>query len=53
MSTSQAKRDQRQSIRDINEAKWLKDQNLYHHEYERIKELFRYTVVDPVEVGTA
>ena len=47
----QAKRDQRQSIRDVNEAKRLKNQNLYHHEYERIKNYLDTTVVDPVEAG--
>ena len=46
-----AKKEHRQSIRDVNEAKRLKNQNLYHHEYERIKNYLDTTVVDPVEAG--
>jgi hypothetical protein len=45
----QAKRDHRQSVRDLNEAKRLKNQNLYAHEYERIKNYLDTTVIDPVE----
>ena len=32
-----AKKQHRQNIRDMNETKRLKNANLYHHEYERIK----------------
>jgi len=46
-----AKKEHRQNIRDINEAKRLKNANLYHHEYERIKNYLDTTVVDPVEAG--
>ena len=45
------KKEHRQSIRDMNEAKRLKNQNLYHHEYQRIKNYLDTTVVDPVEAG--
>ena len=45
------KKEHRQSIRDINEAKRLKNQNLYHHEYQRIKNYLDTTAVDPVEAG--
>ena len=46
-----AKKEHRQNIRNENEAKRLKNQNLYHHEYERIKNYLDTSVVDPVEVG--
>lgn len=46
-----SKKEHRQSIRDMNEAKRLKNQNLYHHEYERIKNYLDTTVIDPVEAG--
>ena len=46
-----AKKERRQNIRDINEAKRLKNENLYHHEYERIKNYLDTTTVDPVEAG--
>ena len=35
----------------MNEAKRLKNQNLYHHEYERIKNYLDTTVIDPVEAS--
>ena len=44
-----AKKVHRQNIRDENEAKRLKNANLYHHEYERIKNYLDTTVIDPVE----
>ena len=44
-----AKKLNRQSVRDLNEAKRLKNQNLYAHEYERIKNYLDTTVIDPVE----
>ena len=46
-----AKKNRIQSIRDINEAKRLKNQNLYSHEYERVKKYLDTTVVNPVEAG--
>ena len=46
-----AKKQHKQNIRDFNEAKRLKNQNLYHHEYERIKNYLDTTVVNPVEAG--
>ena len=46
-----AKKEHRQNIRNENEAKRLKNQNLYHHEYERIKNYLDTTVVNPVEAG--
>ena len=46
-----AKRQRMQHIRDMNELKRLKNQNVYHHEYERIKNYLDTTVVDPVEAG--
>ena len=46
-----AKKQRRQNIRDENEAKRLKNLNLYHHEYERIKNYLDTTTVDPVEAG--
>ena len=45
------KKEHRQSVRDMNEAKRLKNANLYHHEYERIKNYLDTTTVDPVEAG--
>ena len=45
------KKKHRESIRDMNEAKRLNNQNLYHHEYERIKNYLDTTVVDPVEAS--
>ena len=35
----------------MNEAKRLKNTNLYHREYARIKNYLDTTVVDPVEAG--
>ena len=35
----------------MNEAKRLKNQILYYHEYERIKNYLDTTVVDPIEAG--
>ena len=46
-----AKKDHRQSIRDMNETKRLNNLNLYHHEYARIKKYLDIAVVDPVEAG--
>ena len=40
-----------QNIRDMDEMRILKNQILYHHEYERIKNYLDTTVVDPVETG--
>ena len=46
-----AKQQRMQHIRDANEMKRLKNQNLYMNEYERIKNYLDTTVVDPVEAG--
>ena len=46
-----AKKQRMQNIRDMNEMKRLKNQNLYMNEYERIKNYLDTTVVDPVEAG--
>mgnify|MGYP000152917312 CR=1 FL=1 len=45
-----AKKQHKQNIRDFNEAKRLKNQNLYHHEYERIKNYLESAVVHPHEI---
>ena len=34
-----------------NEAKRLKHENVYHHEYARIKNYLDTTVIDPIESG--
>ena len=47
----EAKKQHAQNKRDQNEIKRLKNQNLYHHEYERINNYLDTTVVDPVEAG--
>ena len=47
----EAKKQHSQRARDINEINRLKNQNLYAHEYERIKNYLDTTVVDPVEAG--
>ena len=45
----EAKKQHSQRARDINEINRLKNQNLYAHEYERIKNYLDTTVVGPVE----
>ena len=45
----EAKTQHSQRARDINEINRLKNQNLYAHEYERIKNYLDTTVVGPVE----
>ena len=51
MNILKQKKQRMQNIRDANEAKRLKDLNLYHHEYARIKNYLDTTVIDPVETS--
>ena len=46
-----AKRNRIEHLKHMNDMKRLQNQNLYHHEYNRIKNYLDTTVIDPVEAS--
>ena len=46
-----AKRNRIEHLKHMNDMKRLQNQNVYHHEYNRIKNYLDTTVIDPVEAG--